>query len=330
MFFGFGAAVVGGFLLTASKNWLSIRGHHGKTLVFLIAAWLLDRVATSLGAGWPQAWFWIASSLYVVTFVILVAGDLIRYRAKDSYPDNIYFVLALPWLLPAKYLLLTSGLNEGTQMCIAIFRLVLLIVLERTLTQFMSGIFKVTVLRLPWLDHVIKLLALSLVAAPWLPASLVASLEFMLALLLLGRLPFWHLRLAVTRIDIGIMHLAYVMLLLQLIVSSASQVWTLTWIGTASVHVFTVGALGLVVPAMVIRISKGHTGRPVAFDVQYKAALWLMIIAAASRILGPQIWPAAYPAWLWLTAMLWLLVFSHLAWRFVPLLLAPRTDGREH
>jgi uncharacterized protein involved in response to NO len=330
MFFGFGAAVVGGFLLTASKNWLAIRGHHGSTLIFLTAAWLLDRIALGGGAGWPQALFWLASSLYVGALVWLVLADLIRYRAKDSFPDNIYLVLALPWLLPAKFLLLTTGLSEGTQMSVAIFRLVLLIVMERTLTQFMAGIFKVTILRKPWLDHAIKLLALSLVAAPWLPTDLVTHLEWVLALLLLGRLLFWHLRQAMTRIDIGIMHLAYLMLVLQLIIDSASQMWALAWTGTVSVHLFTVGALGLVVPAMVIRISRGHTGRPVAFDSQDKAALWLMILAATSRVLAPQLWPAAYPIWLWLTALLWLLVFSRLAWRFVPYLLTPRIDGREH
>jgi uncharacterized protein involved in response to NO len=30
MFFGFGWAVLGGFLLTASKNWVKIRGYHGR------------------------------------------------------------------------------------------------------------------------------------------------------------------------------------------------------------------------------------------------------------------------------------------------------------
>ncbi|MCB1892227.1 MAG: NnrS family protein, partial [Rhodocyclaceae bacterium] len=29
MFFGFGWAMLGGFLLTASKNWVKIRGYHG-------------------------------------------------------------------------------------------------------------------------------------------------------------------------------------------------------------------------------------------------------------------------------------------------------------
>ena len=44
MFFGFGWAVLGGFLLTASKNWVNIRGYHGSALIFLVCAWLIERV----------------------------------------------------------------------------------------------------------------------------------------------------------------------------------------------------------------------------------------------------------------------------------------------
>lgn len=33
MFFGFGWAVLGGFLLTSTKNWVNIRGYHGPVLV---------------------------------------------------------------------------------------------------------------------------------------------------------------------------------------------------------------------------------------------------------------------------------------------------------
>jgi uncharacterized protein involved in response to NO len=38
MFFGFGWAMLGGFLLTSTKNWVKIRGYHGNALVFLAAA----------------------------------------------------------------------------------------------------------------------------------------------------------------------------------------------------------------------------------------------------------------------------------------------------
>ena len=38
MFFGFGWAVLGGFLLTATKNWVQVRGYHGTALVGLVLA----------------------------------------------------------------------------------------------------------------------------------------------------------------------------------------------------------------------------------------------------------------------------------------------------
>jgi hypothetical protein len=33
MFFGFGWAVLGGFLLTSTKNWVGVRGYHGTPLI---------------------------------------------------------------------------------------------------------------------------------------------------------------------------------------------------------------------------------------------------------------------------------------------------------
>ena len=38
MFFGFGWAVLGGFLLTSTKNWVNIRGYHGAALILLTAS----------------------------------------------------------------------------------------------------------------------------------------------------------------------------------------------------------------------------------------------------------------------------------------------------
>ena len=55
MFFGFGWAVLGGFLLTSTKNWVGIRGYHGASLVVLTAAWLFERAGMSLGGAWPAA-----------------------------------------------------------------------------------------------------------------------------------------------------------------------------------------------------------------------------------------------------------------------------------
>jgi len=55
MLFGFGWAVLGGFLLTSTKNWVKQRGYHGNALALLVAAWLFERLGMGVGAGkaWP-------------------------------------------------------------------------------------------------------------------------------------------------------------------------------------------------------------------------------------------------------------------------------------
>jgi len=51
MFFGFGWAVLGGFLLTATKNWVQVRGYHGTALVGLALAWCVERIGMAWVAG---------------------------------------------------------------------------------------------------------------------------------------------------------------------------------------------------------------------------------------------------------------------------------------
>jgi uncharacterized protein involved in response to NO len=88
--------------------------------------------------------------------------------------------------------------------------------------------------------------------------------------------------------------------------------------------------MGLIVPAMIIRISKGHTGRKVTFDAADKAVLWIMILALFLRVFVSQAFPAAYLLWVGLAAACWFAGFAILAWRVIPFLLQPRIDGREH
>ncbi len=332
MFFGFGAAVIAGFLLTASKNWVAIRGYHGGSLVILVSLWCLDRFAMASGGAWPPLLFWSASSAFVAGFVGMILLTLWRYRTQDSYRiDNRYFLFALPLLLPAKCLLLQpEHFADGVAMTLAIFRLAFLLMLERTLTQFMNAAFKLSLPRVPWCDHTIKSTALLLIAAPWLPTALRASLAAVCALLLLWRWLRWYPWLALRRIDIGIMYLGQLAIIGQLGLSAVAAAGGDSTASSAVLHLFTVGALGLIIPAMLVRISKGHTGRKVHFDALDKVVLWLMISALAVRTLLPQLMPAFYPQWLWLTATLWLLGFGILGWRTIPWLLQARADGREH
>lgn len=332
MFFGFGWAMLAGFLLTASKNWVKIRGYHGAPLVFLVAAWCLERLGMAFGAGWPPVLFQISNQLFLVAVVAMLVWTLLRHRETDGYRrDNVFFLLLLPLFPVAKFLLLDGHWSQaGELMALGLFRLAFLIMLERTLTDFMKNVFKAEILRRPALDVPIKSLALALAFAGFLPPPLRGGLALLLAALLIGRFAFWHPARGFSRLDIAVMYLGYLAIVLQLLVVAFEQLAQVVWVGSVTIHLFTFGAMGLIMPAMIVRISKGHTGRKVAFERVDKAVLWLMIAALALRVVAPQLAPGAYLAWVSLAAAGWSLAFAVLAWRVIPFLLAPRVDGREH
>ncbi|MCX7178855.1 MAG: NnrS family protein [Proteobacteria bacterium] len=275
MFFGFGWAILGGFLLTASKNWVQIRGIHGGTLMYLVGAWLFERAGMWAGGAWPPLLFRISNNLFLLSIVAMLLWTLIRHRQNDSYRDNYFFMLILPLFLLAKNLMLAADYQQiGWSMALGLFRVAFLVLLERTLTQFMKNQFQADILRHPLLDKAIKMLAVLVVFESLLPPSLAN----------------WLLLL----------------------------------------HVFSFGAMGLIIPAMVIRIAKGHTGRKVTFDGGDKLVLWVMLLAFLARVLMPQLDPSAYMLWLAVAAACWFVCFSILALRYGPYLCQARVDGKVH
>jgi uncharacterized protein involved in response to NO len=330
MFFGFGWAVLGGFLLTSTKNWVNIRGHHGNALAFLAATWLFERLGMAFGGNWPTALFLLSNNLFLGSIVAMLLWTLIRHRAQDSYRDNVFFIVLLPVFIVAKQVMLHGDFAAGSDMVLALFRLAFLVMLERTLTPFMKGAFQVQILRQPRLDMPIKLLGLTLIGGFLLPAELTGALSLALALLLMVRFVFWKPQLAFRRIDIGIMYVGYLAIVGQLLLVALAQVADPGWVGSVATHLFTFGAMGCIIPAMIVRIANGHTGRKVVFAPLDRAILYIMLAALAIRIVIPQFAPGFYLASIHAAATCWLLAFGLLGWRYIPMLLKPRIDGREH
>lgn len=330
MFFGFGWAVLGGFLLTASKNWVKVRGYHGAALMFLVAAWLFERCGMWYWQEWPLVPFRISNNLFLFSIIVMLMWTLVRNRKNDSFNDNYFFLLILPLFVLAKYLILSDAYMQlGWSMAMGLFRVAFLLMLERTLTPFMQGSFQASILRNATLDTSIKLLALLFAFERLLPAQLSGALALILALLLAYRLIHWKPLLALRRLEIGIMHLGYLAIVIQLLLHFSDKFSPEHWVGTVSIHVFTFGAMGLIIPAMLMRISKGHTGRKVLFDLYDKFILRIMLLGLLIRIVLPQLDPADYVLWIYLAATCWLACFSLLGWRYIPYLLAPRMDDRD-
>lgn len=331
MFFGFGWAVIGGFLLTASKNWVQIRGYHGAALMWLAVAWLIERLGMWYQGQLPEPLFWLTNLAFLVSIVLMLLWTLVRHHATDTFKDNYFFLIGLPLFIVAKLLLLGQDhFQSGVSMATGIFRLAFLVMLERTLSQFMRNVFKLEVLRHALLDQAIKLLALVMIFESWLPRALAAGVALALAALALYRFFYWHPRQAFSRLEIGIMYLGYVAIVLQLVLFAGHELLGWSWLGGVVTHVFTLGVMGLIIPAMIVRIANGHTGRKVVFTLPDKCALWLMILAFLCRLLAPQLWPQQYELWLVLTAAAWFFGFGVLAWRYIPYLFRARVDGKLH
>lgn len=329
MFFGFGWALLGGFLLTASKNWVGIRGRHGLTLVILVTLWIIDRITMAYGGDWSLGIVYGLSFPFIAMIVLVLEIDLIKNHAKDSYKDNLYFVLALPLFIVSKLALLSKGVDPalGVSMTLGLFRLCFLIMLERTVEAFMKGAFGVSLRRNRWVDHAIKSMCFLLIFANNMSENLQAVLCTMVAGLMLIRWFYWHPFKALRRIDIGVMYLGYLAIVINLALQGIAPLFGY-WGGSVGIHVFTLGAIGLVAPAMIIRISRGHTGRKIAFAKMDKLSIYLMLFALIFRVFVPLYNPGLYTECLYLSAVCWLGAFTLVGYRYIPILLRPRIDGK--
>lgn len=88
MIFGFAAAIIAGFLLTAVRVWTGINTAHGKTLALIWLLWIAGRI--SIWAG-PE---YIAAVLDC-TFLPIVAITLLRVLIAAGNRRNYFLAIAL-------------------------------------------------------------------------------------------------------------------------------------------------------------------------------------------------------------------------------------------
>ena len=67
----------------------------------------------------------------------------------------------------------------------------------------------------------------------------------------------------------------------QLLLSAWQALTPLALTGTVATHLFTFGAMGCVIPAMIVRIGNGHTGRKVVFAAEMIliTVLWFSFVS---------------------------------------------------
>ena len=338
MLFGFVAAIVTGFLLTAVQNWTGLRATHGRSLAALFGLWLAARILMALELQ-GAAWTWLVA-LVDLAFLPAVAILMARLVIAAGNHRNLVFLPILTLLTAANlltHLSLVPGkealFSWGMYAAILLVTQLMVVVAGRVTPMFTAnGTGTTRVATLPWLEYAtwfatgMVVLAYLLNGRDWLPAPLLSWLCALAALSnavrawrwrpwITLRVPLlWSLHIAYWFIPVGFALLALHYAGLRISHSSA-------------IHALTAGAMGALILAMTARVSLGHSGRPLAPGPLVTLALGLVVLAGVSRLLAQE-FPALSAGGYLVPATLWSLAYLGFVLGNARILTTPRPDGR--
>ncbi len=335
MLFGFIAAAVAGFLLTAVPSWTGTKGFGGWPLVVLCVLWLCGRIAFAC-ATWLPPWLVATAELaFLPGLALLLAVPLLRSRNRNT---PLLIVVGVLWAADATFLYSMAGadivLARDTLLAgIDVVLLLVTVIGGRIVPAFTANALRrsgitAEVRSFRWLDGAtIAAMALivvidAFVGIGWM-AALVAGLA---AALHAVRLAGWQGSRSMREPIVWILHVAYLWLpiglALKAISLSTGAAWATDWL-----HALTVGAAATMIVAVITRASLGHTGRALVVSNQVVFAYGLLGAAALVRAFATAL--GSYREWaIWAAAGLWVVAFLLLLLSYAPILLRPRADGR--
>ncbi len=336
MLYGYGMAVVAGFLLTAVKNWTGVQTPHGKPLMLLFALWCAARILLLFGTTF-LAWAALADLLFGLLLAVAIALPIIKARQWQQlgvlskvlllWTGNLVFYLGC-------YNLINNGMLYAINGAVWLFIGLILMIGRRVIPFFIErGVAhlladKVQLKQYKWLDIGIMLLFIGLFLNEIFIhfSGLTSLLSIALFVLNAFRLYNWHVK-ALWRVA----------LLWSLYLSS----WLITFgflfyglqgpLGIPSIltlHLFTIGGVGLMTVGMMSRVALGHTGRDIKIiSPLLKLAFAAIGASAIFRIVLPMFAMQYYTGWVVTSAMFWIIGFAIFLMIYAPILCKPRVDG---
>ncbi|MFB2530590.1 NnrS family protein [Paracoccus sp. p3-h83] len=334
MIFGYGAAAMAGFFLTAVPNWTGLPGAQRGFLIAAGLVWLAGRAAMTLSGTVSPVWVAVLNLAFLPFLAAKVASLLLR-RPK---PQNLLFlgVIAAIWLADLRVHLDWLGLpwgDAGAGLRAGLIGLCAMIaVLGGRITPaftrnalLRAGIESPAHLPInrAALDRAGNLtaLALPLAVLAGLPEAATGGLALLAGGLALLRLVGWRGWALRRDALVVVLHLGYGLLAVGLIA------WGLAGLGlgseVAALHLLGVGAIGTMTLAVMSRAALGHTGRGLRAPALMPLAYGLVIAAALLRWIGSAAPGLYYPAVIG-AGLAWILGFALFVVIYAPILTAPR------
>ncbi|RBI70308.1 short-chain dehydrogenase [Roseovarius sp. TE539] len=333
MIFGYGAAVLAGFLFTAVPNWTGRMPVRGWPLAVLLALWVAGRLAVA-GLLWLGP---VGAMLFDSAFLLAVVGMVTREIIAGKNWRNLKVAIPVALLLAANVLFhveaMTGGMADtGRRFGTAALIFLVMLIGGRIVPSFTRNwLTKQGATRMPVPFNRFDVACLVAGAAAMLawtvvPDSSFAGGLFGLSAVLHGlRLARWR-GVATWRSPLLVMlHLAYGFLPVGLLAASLAAVGLAG--PQAGAHLLGIGAVGGMTVAVMMRATIGHTGRPLVAGRTLATAFAMVAVAAAVRAAGATGF-GPVPDGITLAALLWTAGFLLLALRLAPWLAAPGVTRR--
>ena len=334
MIFGFAAAVIAGFLLTAVRNWTGRPTPTGALLGGLATLWLLARVLMLAGPANVAA---LIDVFFLPALGIAVAIPIWASRNTRNY--KVLAVLSVLTLANVGYHLASSGslpLEFGRVSMTAaldVISILIAIVGGRVIPAFIGNAVEGASprhIRSVEFVSVGALLAILVagVVKPWIAFPHIAWLiVFVVAAAGQAvRLLLWQPFRARGNPLLWMLPVAYAWLPISLALR-ALELQSMVPAG-AAIHALTIGTIASLMMAMMMRSALGHSGRPLVAGLAEVGAFVLLQLSAVVRILAALVVPGAYQEAMIVSGVLWTLAFVVFLWRYWPVLTRPRIDGR--
>ncbi len=332
MIFGFVAAAMAGFILTAVPSWTGRRGFAGAPLVGLTLLWLAGRVVMTFPSGMSA----LVIAVIDLSFLPALAFTILPSLMRSGNRRNFAFIGVLTALFAANLHFHFNGAVDIGPLRFAINVVLVLVVIVggRLLPPFTSSGLKqhgadIRIPRHPLLDRtaliaVIAVLIVDLIAPG---ATLAAVVSAIAALLLSLQLARWQGQRTLHEPLLWVLHVGYAWLPVALTLKAA-WLFAVPIPGTSWLHALTTGAFSTMILAVMSRAALGHTGRALIAPRSMVVAYILLTGAAFTRVFGPILYADAWSLWMAVAALLWSLSFTLFVIVYAPILCSPRADGR--
>ncbi len=330
MLFGYTAAVIAGFLLTAVRNWTDLPSLSGTPLMLLGLVWLAGRVLPFFSAWIPV---WLIASVDLL-FLPLVAVAVARLLFKRRQKSNYVFIAILGTMFLANLLVHLGNsqadadlIRQGLYLMLLMIMLIIVVMGGRVIPFFAErGVAGIQTRSWKPVEIMTGVSVLLLALAVLFVQQLVLWMALLAFVVHAIRLAGWYDKRIWQEPLVWVLIVGYgwIVLSFALLVLARLGVMSEFW----AWHAFTVGGIGGITLGMMARVTLGHTGRMMKLPSGMMTAFVLINVAAIVRVILPMIFSHQYPLLLQIAGGLWILAFALFVAIYTPMWLRVRVDGR--